>query len=349
MWAVTMPGTGELVWAQVPDPVAAADEVVVEVAAAGVNRADLLQAEGHYPPPPGASDILGMECSGTVVALGDGVTDWTVGDQVCALLAGGGYAELVAAPAAQLLPIPPGVDLIHAAGLPEAACTVWSNLVMVAGLRAGQVLLVHGGTSGIGTMAIQVGVALGATVAVTASRAAGLAACARLGATIGINYAEDDFVDRIREATDGHGADVILDIVGGKYLDRNVQALAERGRLVVIGMQGGRRAELDLAALMGKRASVAGTTLRSRGPDGPGSKAEIVGAVRDHLWPLIATDRVRPVIDTILDIREAGEAHRRLRAGGNLGKIVLAVQPSEVWPTNDAAGSALADRPEENS
>ena len=349
MWAITVPADGELVWAEVPDPVAAPGEVVVAVAAAGVNRADLLQVEGHYPPPPGASEILGMECSGRVVALGDGVTDWSVGDQVCALLAGGGYAELVAAPAGQLLPVPPGVDLIHAAGLPEAACTVWSNLVMVAGLHPGEVLLVHGGTSGIGTMAVQVGVALGATVAVTASRTAGLAACARLGAAIGINYVDEDFVDRIREATDGHGADVILDIVGGKYLDRNVRALAERGRLVIIGMQGGRRADLDIAALMGKRATIAGTTVRSRKSHGPGSKAEIVGAVRDHLWPLIATNRVRPVIDTVLDIREAGEAHRRLRAGGHLGKIVLAVQPSEVWPTDDAAGAWIADRPEENS
>jgi putative PIG3 family NAD(P)H quinone oxidoreductase len=349
MWAVTMPGDGELVWAQVSDPVAGPGEVVVAVAAAGVNRADLLQAQGHYPPPPGASDILGMECSGTVMELGDGVTDWSIGDQVCALLAGGGYAEQVAVPAAQLLPVPPGVDLVHAAGLPEAACTVWSNLVMVAGLRSGQVLLVHGGASGIGTMAIQVGVALGATVAVTASRADGLAACARLGATIGINYVDDDFVERIRAATDGNGADVILDIVGGKYLDRNVQALAEHGRLVIIGMQGGRRAELDIATLMGKRAAISGTTLRSRAVDGPGSKAAIVGAVRDHLWPLIAANRVRPVIDTVLDIRQAGEAHRRLDAGGHLGKIVLAVQPSAVWPTDDAVGASLADTPEENS
>ena len=349
MWAITMPGGGELVWAQVPDPLAGPGQVVVEIAAAGVNRADLLQVEGQYPPPPGASDILGMECSGTVAALGTGVTAWSVGDRVCALLAGGGYAERVAVPAGQLLPVPSGVDLIHAAGLPEAACTVWSNLVMVAGLRSGEVLLVHGGASGIGTMAIQVGVALGATVAVTASRAAGLAACARLGAAIGINYAEDDFVDRIRETTAGHGADVILDIVGAKYLDRNVRALAERGRLVIIGMQGGRRAELDIAAVMGKRASVSGTTLRSRAIDGPGSKAEVVAAVRDELWPLIEADRVRPVIDTVLDVREAGEAHRRLRAGGHLGKIVLAVQPSENWPTDETAGATLAGRAEETS
>jgi NADPH2:quinone reductase len=343
MWAVTLPGDGELRWAEVPEPTVGPGEVLIEVTAAGVNRADILQAQGNYPPPPGASDILGMECSGVVAGVGPEVTGWSAGDQVCALLAGGGYAERVVAPADHLLPVPPGVDLIHAAGLPEAACTVWSNLVMAAGLRAGDVLLVHGGSSGIGTMATQVGVALGATVAVTASRESGLRACERLGASIVINYAREDFVARIRESTDGHGADVILDIVGAKYLQRNVDALAEFGRLVIIGMQGGRRGELDIGTLMGKRASVIGTTLRSRRTAGPGSKAEVVRAVRDHVWPLIAAGRVVPVVESVLDVREAGEAHRRLTEGGHVGKIVLAVREGQVWPEDPSAGATSAD------
>ena len=335
MWAVAVREPGTLEWVQTPDPVAGPGEVLIDVAATAVNRADLLQAQGNYPPPPGASEILGMECSGTIAELGPGVTGWSVGDEVCALLAGGGYAQKVAAPSGQLLPVPPGVDLVHAAGLPEVACTVWSNLVMAAALGAGQVLLVHGGSSGIGTMAIQVGKALGATVAVTASRDETLRACARLGADIAINYSRDDFVQRLRDATDGHGADVILDVVGAKYLQRNVDALAEHGRLVIIGMQGGRRAELDIGALMGKRGSIIGTTLRSRATTGPGSKAEVVAAVGDHLWPLIAAGRVRPVVESVLDIRDAGEAHQRLAAGGHVGKIVLAIGESAVWPDGE--------------
>ncbi len=346
MWAIAVREPEVLEWAEAPDPVVRPGEVLIEVAATAVNRADLLQAQGNYPPPPGASEILGMECSGTVVALGSGVADWSIGDEVCALLSGGGYAERVAAPSGQLLPVPPGVDLIHAAGLPEVACTVWSNLAMAAGLAVGDVLLVHGGASGIGTMAIQVGKALGATVAVTASRDEALRACAQLGADVGINYARDDFVQRLRDATDGHGADVILDVVGAKYLQRNIDALAEHGRLMIIGMQGGRRAELDIGALMGKRASVAGTTLRSRAVTGPGSKAEVVAAVRDHLWPLIAAGRVRPVVESVLDIRDAGEAHRRLAAGGHVGKIVLAIGESAVWPDGDDTHRVVVDEEE---
>ena len=340
MWAVTLDEDRRLGWSQVDDPLPGAGEVLVEVAATALNRADLMQVQGVYPPPPGASPILGMECSGTVAAVGDEVDSWSVGDEVCALLAGGGYAELVAVPAEQVLPLPPGVDLVHGAALPEATCTVWSNLVMVARLQAGEVLLVHGGSSGIGTMAIQLGVALGARVAVTASRDEALRACLALGAAVGINYATGDFVEELRAATDGRGADVVLDVVGGKYLQRNIDALAERGRLVIIGMQGGRKAELDIAALMGKRASVHGTTLRSRAVRGPGSKAEVVQQVRDHVWPLIAAGTVQPVVESVLDIRDAQEAHERLAAGGHLGKIVLAVDPGSVWPDDgvDPAG-----------
>lgn len=333
MWAVTIISDGAagadacaLGWSEVQDPAPEPDEVLISVAASAVNRADLSQVAGHYPPPPGASDILGMECSGTVTALGDGVTGWSVGDECCALLAGGGYAELVCCPVEQLLPIPTGVDLVSAAALPEAACTVWSNLVMTAGLQRGELLLVHGGGSGIGTMAIQVAVALGAAVAVTASRDAILARCAALGAEHTINYTVDDFDTVIRAATGG--ADVILDMVGAKYLQRNVSALKDGGRLVIIGRQGGSRAELDISALMSKRASVIGTTLRSRPVNGKGSKAAVVQQVSEHLWPLIAAGTVRPMIEVVLPMTQAADAHRRLLEGGHFGKIVLRVPGS---------------------
>lgn len=308
---------------EVPDPPHGADEVLIRVTAGAVNRADLLQREGHYPVPAGASPILGMECSGTIVAVGGDVTGWQVGDEVCALLAGGGYAELVAVPSPQVLPIPAGVSLLDAAGLPEVACTVWSNVMMKGGLRSGQTLLVHGGSSGIGTMAIQVGKAAGATVIVTASRDKALESCRALGADVGINYGTDDFVEATLAATDGRGVDVILDVVGAKYLQRNISALALDGSLIVIGMMGGTRAELDLGALMGRRGSVIATALRGRPVTGPGSKGEIVAAVRDHLWPLIAAGTVRPVIDTVYPLGEAGQAHRRMAEGGHVGKIVL--------------------------
>ncbi|HET8588630.1 MAG TPA: NAD(P)H-quinone oxidoreductase [Nakamurella sp.] len=330
MRAVTMSGPGGpevLGWGEVPEPVPGPSEVLIDVAAAGVNRADLLQRQGNYDPPRGASTILGLECSGTIAAVGagDAGAGWSVGDRVCALLSGGGYAERVVLPAAQLLPVPDGVDLIDAAGLPEVACTVWSNLVMTAGLRAGQTVLLHGGSSGIGTMGIQVAKALGARVAVTASTAEKLQACRSLGADVLINYTEQDFVAEIRSATGGRGADVILDLMGAKYLQRNVSALADGGRLVIIGMQGGRTAELDIAALMGKRAGVIGTTLRSRPAAGPGSKAEVVAAVRDGLWPLVAAGAVRPVIGRRIGMGDAAEAHRALEAGGLIGKVVLTI------------------------
>ncbi|GAA2019122.1 NAD(P)H-quinone oxidoreductase [Nakamurella flavida] len=312
-----------LSWQDVPDPAIGPGEVLLEVTASAVNRADLMQAQGQYPPPPGASDILGLECSGRIVEIGTDVTGWEIGQDVCALLAGGGYAQRVAVPAAQLLPLPTGVDLLHSAALPEVACTVWSNLVMLGGLRDGQTLLVHGGSSGIGTMAIQVGRALGAVVAVTASRATSLEACRELGAEIGINYRDEDFVEALRAATQGRGADLILDVVGAKYLSRNVSALADGGTIVVIGMQGGRTAELDLGALLAKRGRIAATALRSRPVTGTGSKGDIVDAVTRHLWPLIADGSVRPVVDSVFDAADAQAAHQRVAEGGHVGKVLL--------------------------
>uniref|UniRef100_A0AAU2V7Z4 NAD(P)H-quinone oxidoreductase n=1 Tax=Streptomyces sp. NBC_00003 TaxID=2903608 RepID=A0AAU2V7Z4_9ACTN len=323
MYAITIPEPGgpeALVWAEVPDPVPSEGEVLVEVAAAAVNRADVLQRQGFYNPPPGASPYPGLECSGRIAALGPGVSGWSVGDEVCALLGGGGYAEKVAVPVGQLLPVPDGVDLAEAAALPEVVCTVWSNVFMVSHLRPGETLLVHGGASGIGTMAIQLGKAIGAKVAVTAGGPDKLARCAELGADILIDYREQDFVDEVLKATDGVGADVILDIMGAKYLERNVRALAVNGRLAVIGLQGGAKGELNLGALLTKRAAVTATSLRGR----PASeKAAIVAAVREHVWPLIAGGRVRPVVDRRLPLSDAAEGHRVLEASTHVGKVLL--------------------------
>ena len=318
---VTEPGGPEtLVLSDVETPTPAAGEVLVRVAAAGVNRADTLQRQGQYPPPPGASDIIGLEVSGTVEALGDGVEAWTVGDRVCALLSGGGYAEYVSVPEGQVLPVPDGVSLVDAAALPEVACTVWSNVFMTADLEPGQVLLVHGGSSGIGTMAIQLARENGARVAVTAGSAEKLEACRELGAEILVDYRQDDFVTRVREATDGHGADVVLDIIGARYLGQNLDVLATGGRLVIIGMQGGRRAELDIATLMGKRAAVIGTTLRARPA---AEKAAIVAAVAEHVWPLVAAGSVHPVIQSRHPLADAAAAHREIEASSHVGKILL--------------------------
>jgi putative PIG3 family NAD(P)H quinone oxidoreductase len=325
MHAIVAESADELVWQQVPDVVPDRGEVLVKVAAVGVNRADLLQAAGHYPPPPGASELLGMEVSGVVAAVGDDVSDWAPGQEVCALLAGGGYAEYVAVPAGQLLPIPGGVDLQDAAGLPEVACTVWSNLVQTAHLREGQLVLIHGGASGVGTHAIQVAWALGARVAITAGSPAKLKLCRELGAEITIAYHDEDFVARVHEATDGAGADVILDIMGAAYLDRNIDALANDGQLIVIGMQGGVKGELNLGKLVGKRARVIGTALRGRPVTGPSGKSAIVEAVTTSVWPMIANGRVRPIIGAHLPIQQAAEAHRLLSSGQVTGKIVLTV------------------------
>jgi putative PIG3 family NAD(P)H quinone oxidoreductase len=328
MHAIVAQSAEELVWQEVPDVVPDRGEVLVKVSAAGVNRADLLQAAGLYPPPPGASEVIGMEVSGVVTEVGDDVDGWSPGQEVCALLAGGGYAEYVAVPAGQLLPIPGGsdvTDLQHAAGLPEVACTVWSNLVMTAHLSEGQLLLMHGGASGVGTHAIQVARALGARVAVTAGSAAKLELCGELGADILINYHDEDFVARVHEATDGAGADVIFDIMGASYLDRNIDALATDGQLVIIGMQGGVKGELNIGKLLSKRARVIGTTLRGRPTTGPNSKSAVVAEVTTSLWPMIADGRVRACIGAQLPIQDAAEAHRLLSSGQVTGKIVLTV------------------------
>ncbi|QKW07710.1 NAD(P)H-quinone oxidoreductase [Streptomyces sp. NA04227] len=323
MHAITIPEPGgpeALVWAEVPDPVPGEGEVLIEVAAAAVNRADLLQRQGFYDPPPGASPYPGLECSGRIAALGTGVSGWSVGDEVCALLAGGGYAEQVVVPASQVLPVPDGVDLVQAAALPEVVCTVWSNVFMVAHLRPGETLLVHGGASGIGTMAIQLGKAVGAKVAVTAGSKEKLDQCAELGADILISYREQDFVDELKAATDGAGADVILDIMGAKYLDRNVKALALGGRLAIIGLQGGVKGELNLGALLAKRGAVTATSLRSRPVT---EKASIVAAVHEHVWPLVSAGQIRPVIDRSIPLSRAGEGHRVLEESSHVGKVLL--------------------------
>ncbi len=305
-----------------PDPVPQRHEVLVRVHAAGVNRADLLQRRGLYPPPPGAPAWPGLEVSGVVESVGAQAGHWQPGDRVCCLLPGGGYAEQVSVDHRMVLPVPGPVSLTQAAALPEVACTVWSNLVDVAGLRAGQTLLVHGGSSGIGTMAIQVATALGARVAVTAGSPTKLQACRSLGADIVIDYRRTDFVQVLDEATAGHGADVILDVVGAKYLARNIEALAIGGRLVVIGLLGGRRAELDLAAVLAKQGTICATSLRARAAD---EKAGIVAAVAENVWPMMDRKLVKPVIDREFPLAQAQAAHDRMAAGEHIGKIVLLV------------------------
>ena len=325
MQAITIrePGGPEVLeWTEVPDPEPAPGEVLVEVVATAVNRADLMQRAGHYPPPPGAPPYPGLECAGRVAALGDGVTGWPVGTEVCALLSGGGSAQRVAVPAGQLLPVPSGLSLVEAAALPEVACTVWSNVGQLAHLREGETFLVHGGASGIGTHAIQVAKRLGARVLCTAGSAAKRDRCRQLGADAAIDYREEDFVARATEETGGRGVDVILDNMGAAYLARNVDALAPNGRLVVIGLQGGARAELDVGLLMRKRASIAATTLRARPA---GEKAAIVAAVRERVWPWFADGSVRPVVDRVVPLPEAAEAHRVVDAGEHVGKVVLAL------------------------
>ncbi|MFJ9946407.1 NAD(P)H-quinone oxidoreductase [Kitasatospora sp. NPDC091207] len=323
MHAMTIPEPGgpeALVWAEVPEPVPGDGEVLVEVAATAVNRADLLQRQGFYDPPPGSSPYPGLECAGRIVALGPGVAGWGVGDEVCALLSGGGYAQRVAVPAGQLLPVPKGLGPEEAAALPEVAATVWSNVFLVAHLRPGETVLLHGGASGIGTMAIQLAKAVGARVAVTAGSAEKLARCAELGADITINYREQDFVEVLRDATGGAGADVILDLMGAAYLQRNVDALAVNGRLVIIGLQGGVQGEINLNTLLRKRGAVIATNLRGRPL---AEKAAIVAAVREHVWPLVESGLVRPVIDRVLPLTEAAAGHRALENGEQVGKVVL--------------------------
>jgi len=304
---------------EIPDAVAGPGQVLLRTAATAVNKADTLQRMGFYPPPPGSPGTIGLECSGTIVALGEGVTGWSVGDEVCALLAGGGYAELVAVPAGQLMPVPAGVSLVEAAALPEVACTVWSNVFMLAGLQPGERFLVHGGSGGIGTFAIQLASAMGAKVYATAGTPEKLAACAELGADVPINYRSQDFVEVLRQ--DG-GADVILDNMGAKYLGRNVEALADDGRLVIIGMQGGTKGELDIATLLRKRGAVIATSLRYRPVDG---KAAICSSVVEHVWPLVEDGQLRPVVHTTMPLADAAAAHALLESSEHVGKILLTV------------------------
>jgi putative PIG3 family NAD(P)H quinone oxidoreductase len=318
---ITEPGGPEVLKVQeVPDPEPAGGEVLVDVTATAINRADLLQRQGNYWVPPEASPYLGMECSGTIAALGEGVTGWHVGDEVCALLAGGGYAERVAVPAGQLLPVPRGVSTVDAAALPEVACTVWSMVFDIGRLQPGETFLVHGGSSGVGTMAIQVAHQSGARVIATAGTQRKLDFCRDLGADVAINYRDQDFVDVV---TAEGGADVILDNMGAVYLERNVTALAVGGRLVVLGAQGGRKGELDLGMLLGKAATVTAALLR---PRSLAQKAAIVAATVAFVWPLIESGDVHPVIDRVLTLDEAAEAHRVVGASEHIGKVVLRVR-----------------------
>ena len=305
-----------------PLPEPGPGELLVRVAAAGVNRPDVLQRLGKYAPPPGASDIPGLEVAGTVEGVGAGVTGWRPGDSLCALLAGGGYAEYCTAPVPQCLPVPKGLSLVEAAALPETFFTVWHNVFERGRLARGETLLVHGGSSGIGTTAIQLGRAFGARVLATAGSAEKCRACARLGAERAVNYKEEDFVAAVKEATDGRGADVVLDMVAGDYTPRNVQCLAVEGRLVQIAFLRGSRVELDLMPLMQKRLTVTGSTLRPRPVE---EKGAIAVALRQHVWPLLETGQVRPVIFKTYPLAQAADAHRLMESSAHIGKIVLTV------------------------
>ena len=320
MRAVTAPEPGgpeALTVTELPDPEAGPGEVVIDIVASAVNRADTLQRQGFYPPPEGASDVLGLECSGRISAVGAGVEGWGVGDEVCALLSAGGYAEKVAVAAGQVMRLPPGVDLTAAAGIPEVACTVWSNVFMVANLQPGETLLVHGGAGGIGNFAIQLAKAIGARVLTTAGSAEKVELCESLGAERAINYHDEDFVEVVNGLG---GADVILDNMGAKYLARNVSALATQGRLVVIGMQGGSKAELDLSALLRKRGAVIATSLRARPTE---EKAAICASVVEHVWPLIGEGKVLSFVHEEVPLEDVSRAHALMESGSHSGKILL--------------------------
>ncbi|WP_225228176.1 NAD(P)H-quinone oxidoreductase [Oerskovia rustica] len=313
-------GPGELTVSDLPDPVPGPDEVLIDVVSSGVNPADLLQRAGKYPPPAGAPVWPGLEVSGVISSVGSRLTGWDVGDEVVALLDGGGYAEKVCVRASQVLPLPSGVSLVDGAALPEAVCTAWSNLVDVGHLARGDVLLVHGGSGGVGSVATQIGAALGARVVTTAGGPERVARCLTLGADVAVDHRTQDFVAAVREASDGTGADVVLDVVGAAYLDDNLRALATGGRLVVIGMQKGRRGELDLGVLLAKRATVAGTTLRARPAQ---EKARLVRDVLTHVWPLVEGGQVRPVVHARLPLDRAADAHRLMESGEVFGKVLL--------------------------
>jgi putative PIG3 family NAD(P)H quinone oxidoreductase len=322
---ITHPGGPDVLRAvQRPVPRPDGGEVLIRVGAAGVNRPDVLQRRGHYPPPPGASDIPGLEVAGTIVEAGANVDRLHVGDRVCALVAGGGYAEYCVAPAPQCLPIPENVDIVSAAAIPEAFFTVWTNLFQRGALRAGERVLIHGGTSGIGTTAIQLAHVLGAIVYATAGSDEKCAACRRLGASVAINYRDSDFVDVIRRETNGTGVSVILDIIGGDYFNRNIECLAIDGRLVQIGLQGGSTSTVDLSRVMRRRLTITGSTLRIRSVEEKGALAR---EVETNVWPLLAARRVSPVIDRTFALNEAPAAHQRMEAGDHIGKLVLTVNP----------------------
>ena len=303
-----------------PTPRPGPGEVLVRVAAAGINRADVMQREGRYPPPPGASDLPGLELSGTVAEAGPEADPVRAGDPVCAIVSGGAYAEYCLVPAPQCLPIPEPVSLVDAAALPEAYCTVWTNVVDRGRLRAGETLLVHGGSSGVGTAAIQLGRRLGARVFATAGSAAKCAACEELGAERAVNYREEDFVAAVRDATDGRGVDVVLDMVGAPYLARNLAVLALEGRLVVIAVMAGAEAEVNLLDFMSRRLTLTASTLRSRSV---AQKAEVGRAVREHVWPRFAAGELRPVIHATWPLADAPEAHRVLESSVHVGKLLL--------------------------
>jgi putative PIG3 family NAD(P)H quinone oxidoreductase len=318
---IVRPGPPDvLVPATRPTPHPAAGEVLINVVAAGVNRPDVMQREGKYPPPPGAPDIPGLEVAGAIAALGSGVQEWKLGDMVCALVAGGGYAEYCLAPVPQCLPVPRGVDLISAAGMPETFFTVWTNVFERGRLATGDTLLVHGGSSGIGTTAIQMAVAFGAKVVVTAGSPEKCAACERLGAARAINYRTEDFVQVVKDFTAGRGVDVVLDMVGGEYVSRNIEALAIEGRLVQIAVLGGSRAEIDLARLMQRRITFTGSTLR---PRAVAEKGAIASSLKKAVWPLVEQGRIRPVIHATYPLVRAADAHRTMEAGAHIGKLIL--------------------------
>jgi putative PIG3 family NAD(P)H quinone oxidoreductase len=318
---ITKPGPPDVLKStERPDPKAGPGEVLIKVAGAGVNRPDVMQRRGRYPPPPGASDIPGLEVSGTIAALGEGVTDWKVGDTVCALVAGGGYATLCVAPAPQCLPVPGSLDLTAAAAIPETFFTVWTNVFDRGRLKSGETVLIHGGSSGIGTTAIQLAAARGAKVFTTAGSDEKCRACERLGAARAINYRQDDFVELIQGLTGGRGVDLILDMVGGEYVSRNLSALALEGRLVQIGLMGGDAAPIDFRRILSKRLTVTGSTLR---PRSVAEKGQIASALRQEVWPLLEQGRVKPIVYRTFPLKEAAAAHRLMESSEHIGKIVL--------------------------
>jgi putative PIG3 family NAD(P)H quinone oxidoreductase len=308
--------------ASCPVPMAGANEVLIKVTAAGINRADIMQRRGKYPPPAGASDILGMEVSGTVAALGTGIQKWKIGDKVCALLAGGGYAEYVAAPEGHCLPIPSGISLKEAAALPEAVVTVYANLFEGAGVKAGETVLLHGGASGIGTMAVQMLKAFGARVFVTVGNAQKADFCRKLGADLAIDYKQEDFTAAVKAATNQRGVDIVLDMVGGSYINRNLQALAPFGRHVSIATQAGSMAEVDIRLIMQKRLILTGSTMRGRDS---AEKARLIAEIEAKIWPLIASGKIKPVIYQSFPLKNAAEAHKVMESSAHIGKITLEV------------------------